>query len=145
MEKTADNNFYFHECMRYREYFNVMLQWTLLLQKGIKIDEYLSSKGYKSIVIYGMSDIGNCLAGELLESKQCELLYTIDQGTPKLYYDVKCYRLNELNGLDKPDIIIITLPHIYEKIKNDVGQKIDCKIQSITELVYDAYYSVEVK
>ena len=116
-----------------------------MLQKGIKVDEYLSAKGYKKIVIYGMSDIGNCLAGELLQSTQCELLYTIDQGMPKLYYDVKCYRLNEINGLRKPDIIIITLPHIYEKIKADVKRKVDCELVSITELVYDAYYSMEEK
>ncbi len=138
-----DEKFYIKEYVRFREYYNVMLQWVLLLQKGIKIDEFLKSRGYSKIVIYGMSDIGNCLVSEIKKGCNCEILYTIDQGNPKLYYNVPCYKLKDLWNLEKPDIIVVTIPYLYDQIKDDITRIGDYMTISITELVYDAYYNVE--
>lgn len=135
---------YYKEYVKYREYYNVMQQWVLLYQKGLFLSEYLAKNGIKNIVIYGMSDIGNCVLGDIIRSGVCQCLYTLDQGNAKLYYDIKCYRLSELNKLEKPDLIIVTVPHVYEQIKNSIENLGNYNVVSITELVYNAYYDMEM-
>ena len=85
---------YEKEYVKYKECYNAMLQWLLLKQKRKSISEYLYKQGYRKLAIYGMSDIGNCLYGDLIEKQFCDVLYAIDQGVPKLYYDIMCYNLS---------------------------------------------------
>lgn len=138
-----DEKFYSHEIAKWKEYFNVMLQWVFLSQKGVDIGRYLEKNGYYKIAVYGMADIGNCLAGQIIKSGHCKLLYGIDQGFPKLYYDIPCYKLEHIAELEQPDVVIVTLPHIYEEIKEDIEQTVRWETMSVTELIYDAYYDVE--
>lgn len=136
---------YYKEYIKFREYYNVMQQWVVMLQNKISISEYLLQNGYKKIAVYGMSDIGNCLAAEITEDNKCDLLYAIDQGEPKLYTDISCIKLDEISRYDKPDLIIVTLPHIFEEIRDKIALLCDCKIKSITEIVYNACYNVRME
>lgn len=137
-----ESKFYINEYIKYREYYNAMLQWTLLYQKNRTLSEYLYNIGYEKIAIYGMSDMGNCLAGDLIGSKYCKCLYAIDQGNAKLFYDIKCYKLTELPKLAKPDLVVVTVPHAYDQIKMEISRMGCFNIISITELVYNAYYEI---
>lgn len=139
------DDYYLKEYTKFREYYNVMQQWVVMLQKKISLSEYLLQNGFKKIVLYGMSDIGNCLAAEIMEDDKCDLLYAIDQGEPKLYTDVTCIKLDEIPCYEKPDLIIVTLPHIFEEIRDRITLLCDCKIKSITEVVYNACYNVRME
>ena len=135
---------YFKEYLKFKEYYNVMQQWVVMLQKKISLSEYLLRNGYKKIALYGMSDIGNCLAIEIKEDNKCDLLYAIDQGEPKLYTDIICIKLDEISYYEKPDLIIITLPHIFQDIREKIALLCDCEIKSITEIIYNACYNVRM-
>lgn len=127
------------DAVKYNELYNAALQWLWLKLDGKKISDYLSQHGKKKIVIYGMSDMGNCLYKDL-QNSNVKVLYTIDQGFPKLYYDIECYKLDEVSERDKPDMVIVTIPHIYEKIVDSIRTYFDCEVICITELVYKAMY-----
>lgn len=133
----------FTEYVKYREYYNVMLQWTLLYQKGIAVSDYLQKHGYNRVAIYGMSDIGNCFLGDLLSNHKCECIFAIDQGNPKLFYDIECYKLEDLRELEKPDLIVVMVPHVYNAVRNTILDIGNYEIISITELIYDAFYEIE--
>lgn len=119
------------------ENYNAMLQWVVAFQHGNNMASFLERKGYKKIAVYGMNDIGNCLVREIIRSDELELLYTIDQGNPKLYFDVKCFKLDDIMSMKKPDIIIVALPYLYEKIKDEIREKTNCNTVSVTEIVYE--------
>lgn len=119
------------------ENYNVTLQWLVAMQHGNKLEDYLIKNGYKKIAVYGMNEIGNCVARELVRSEVVRFLYAIDQGEPKLYIDVKCFRLNDIFDKEKPDIIIVALPFLFEKIHREIENATGCITKSITEIVYE--------
>ena len=121
----------------YYENFNATLQFLVAKQNGNMMDDYLYSLGYEKVAVYGMNDLGNCVVRELKDSKIVRLLYAVDQGSPKLFFDIDCYRLNEVPLDNKPDIVIVTLPYLYDEIYKDIEKALDRPTMSITQLVYD--------
>ncbi len=117
--------------------YNAMLQWVVATQQGYNMCDYLVRNGWGKIAVYGMNDIGNCVVRELLKDKRVELMYVIDQGWPKLYFDVDCYKLNELPRDDKPDLVIVSLPGIFDDVVKDIRLELDSTIMSITEVVFE--------
>lgn len=128
------------ENKKFREMFNVCIEWINLKQKKRQIDIYLKNMGYERIVIYGMGDIGNRLCFELLENNLFEFIYAVDQGLPKLFYDLPCYTLENAPDKGHVDLVIITIPSSFLKIKEQVSEYYNCDIISIRELIYDVSY-----
>ncbi len=81
------------------------IKWIELRQKKMKIDEYLSEKGYCTAAIYGMSYMGERLAYELNDSN-IEVLYGIDKDAKKKNSDIPVFLPSELP--ERVDIIINT-------------------------------------
>lgn len=119
------------------ENYNVALQWLVAMQNGCSLEDYLYKEGYKNVVVYGMNDIGNCVVRSLYKSSKINFLYAIDQGDPKLYFDIKCFKLAEIPSQPKADVIIVALPSIYEDIKDDIERVTGCKTLDIAEIVYE--------
>ena len=130
----------YKELEKYREYYNTTLQWLVLKEHGLSIADFLVAYNYKNVAIYGMGDMGNCFYMEIRDSKEINFLYAIDQGFPKLYFDIPCYRLNELNDKEVPDLVVVMLPHIYEDLKQKLTEILPCDIVPINELVYKTMY-----
>lgn len=55
-----------------------LMKWVEVLQKGYSISEYLKRKGYQTVVIYGMGQLGGLLFKELSET-DIKVLYAIDR------------------------------------------------------------------
>ncbi len=119
------------------ENYNAMLQWMVATQHGYRLDEYLAAKNYCRIAVYGMNEIGNCVVRELIDSDRVSFCYAIDQGTPKLYFDIPCFKLDEIPKEKKVDLIIVALPYWYDSIKSEIEGVTGIKTASITELVYE--------
>ena len=122
---------------RLNEYYNATLQWLVAYQSGFRLDTYLNSMGIKTIAVYGMNDIGNCIVRELISNDKVSFLYAIDQGAPKLYFDIDCCTLEELADKPVPDMVIVAVPHIFTEVRKDIIGRINTKVISITQLVYD--------
>lgn len=132
------------ELEKYREYYNAVLQWLFLKEYNIKIDDFLFANNYRNIAIYGMGDMGNCLYMEIRNSEKVKFLYSIDQGFPKLYFDIPCYKLDELSDKEIPDVVIVMLPNIYDQVKKSINKVLQCDTISITELVYESMYGRKI-
>jgi hypothetical protein len=122
---------------KFRELYNLAIQWVVIHQKNIDLADELFNRNYKRIVIYGMSDIGNRLFFELSQNSKIQILYTIDQGEPKQYYDFNCVKLEELYKYDEPDVVIVTVPHMFDEIKNNLSKYFQCDVISMTDFLYE--------
>ncbi|MEY8377269.1 hypothetical protein AALD22_16040 [Lachnospiraceae bacterium 56-18] len=81
------------------------IKWVETRQKKIKIDEFLSEKGYCTAAIYGMSYMGERLAYELKDSS-IEVLYGIDKDALNKHMSIPIFLPSELP--ERVDIIINT-------------------------------------
>ena len=119
------------------ENYNTTLQWVVAMQHGHRLDEFLKGRGYQKIAVYGMNDLGNCVVREILNSDELEILFVLDQGEPKLYFDIDCYHLETMPTDVRPDVIIVALPFLYEEIKDNIQIVSKCKTISIKDMVYE--------
>ena len=120
-----------------RENYNAVLQFLVAKQHGKRMDDYLFRRGYSNIAVYGMNDIGNAVIRELMDSDLVKIEYAIDQGNPKLYFDVDCYRLDGIPKNRRVDLVIVTLTHLYDQVKKDIEKYYICPVISVTDIVYE--------
>lgn len=92
----------------------------------------LWKKGYKEIMIYGWSFLGEQLYKDL-EGTQIKVKGILDRRTVTNVYNIPTYSLN--SKLPKVDAVIITVLYDGEKIKNDLAKVVKCPAINLEELV----------
>jgi len=122
------------EVDKYKEYYNMLNQWLILKQEGNNLDRYFLNKGYKTIAIYGMGDLGNRLYDEL-KSTSIEVKYAIDKNGAARHSDVKVFDLSDELDSDI-DVIVITPIFAYDEIEQTLMSKYDKAIVSLEDVVY---------
>lgn len=113
--------------------FLALYDWMDLEQKDHKaIAVLLQEKGYKEIIIYGWSYLGNCLYKEL-EGTSIKVKGILDRRCVSNIYNIPVYSLES----DPPeaDAVINTVLYDQEKIREAVGRKIKCPVINIEELM----------
>lgn len=117
---------------------NVLLQvfskWMCMKSKGKTIAGYLTEKGYRSIAIYGMHYLGECLLEELKESG-IEVRYAIDRNAASLYADVDILTLDD--NIPKVDAVIVTAIWSFDEIKKSISEVAEYPVLSLKDIVYD--------
>lgn len=126
---------WFFQSNKFRGYYDVGIKLLKAKQDDKKLEGYFTRNGYREIAIYGMADIGNCLWKELKGSREVRVIYGIDQGMPKTEEDIRVYRLEDIRNLEQPDVVVVTLPHIYDVIEAEIKKYVECKIVSVMEVV----------
>lgn len=121
---------------RYESYWRVLHQWLNLKEKGIKVGDYLLSRGYKKIGIYGMGMLGKHLIEELKDSG-VDLVCGIDKNAESMYLPITLVT-PERACYSKVDLIIVTVVYDYEKVKSEVSVYTDKQIVSILDVLKDA-------
>lgn len=125
------------ELIKQREFYSILVRWINIHHKGKTIDQYFIEKGYKSIAIYGMAELGELLYDELFDTS-IEIKYVIDKRHERVYAEVPvCSPEDEL---EKVDAIIITAVHYYGEISEKLIKKIDCPMISLDTVVYSLNY-----
>lgn len=110
--------------------------WMMTKQEGKSIPEYLKKRNIESVVIYGMSFLGNRLYHELCENG-IEVKYGIDQNTKYEMLDLAIYQIEDLKGVaDKSDTVIVTAIFAYDAIKQKLIESGYQSIYSIDEILY---------
>ena len=120
-----------------KEFYNILVRWVSIHHKGRTIDQYFIEKGFKSIAIYGMSDLGELLYDELFDTN-IEIKYVIDQCHERVYAEVPV--LSPEDELEKVDAIIITAVHYFEEISEVLIKKINCPMISLDTVTYSLNY-----
>ncbi|SFU66086.1 hypothetical protein [Butyrivibrio sp. M55] len=121
------------EARKYEDYYKLLAKWMVKKQQGKNITNYLYSRGFKEIAIYGMKEVGQILLGEL-DAEKVEVKYAIDQsGESSGGISIEVYYPNDL--LDKVDAIVVTPIYYFDDIKRHMETKIGCPIISIEEII----------
>lgn len=118
---------------RYGEYWRTLRRWLLLNLQGKTVCGYFAQNKYGRIAIYGLGMLGVPFVEEM-RNHHIPIAYGIDQDEHKgKKFDFPVYRLQD--ELPETDIIIITVGHNGDVIKQQIAQKKDCKIVLINELL----------
>lgn len=119
---------------KFMEFYDVLLRWNLVRQKGRNLSEFFEQKEFSSIAIYGMKDLGQALYREL-ENSSVKVLYGIDRDAEHIYLPYDIFSPNE--DLAPVDAIVVTAIHYYDEIEELLRKKMSCPIFSIEDVVWE--------
>lgn len=113
-------------------FYDVLVSWINLLQNGEKIEAILRKRGYHSIAIYGMAELGQLLLNELLKTN-IEVKCLIDQKADMLEFNTKIVKPTEFD--ECVDAIIVTAVYNFSEIEKQMTSISECVCISLEELV----------
>ena len=117
----------------YQSSYNIMNQWVAKKQRGISLEQYFDKNEYKSVAIYGMGTMGILLFDELKDTN-IEIKYGIDKDPYCTYPGLEIVEPGD--GLEKVDVIVVTIVTAFNGIKNMLSEYTDIPIVSIEDVVY---------
>ncbi len=118
------------------EFYNILVQWVSLKEKGITIDRFMKKNGYRTAAIYGMKELGELLYDEM-KNAGIHIEYIVDQFCDPIFIDVPVIKPDE--SLFPTDVIIVTAVHYFEEIRKLLKSKIDCPIYSLEDVLFFEY------
>lgn len=121
--------------LKFKQYYNTLNQWLNNKEENKNAADFFKNKGYKTVAIYGMGELGTRLYNELKgKEKEVKVKYVIDQSIDYLNHELKVVSPEDV--LEEVDIIVVTPTFAYEEIKNKLKTKNNCPIISIDEVLY---------
>lgn len=119
----------------------VFTQWLKLKQKGKSLADYFKENNYKTIAVYGVHYLGECLIQELKDT-EIEVKYAIDQNADHICLDVNDdgESLNIIKPEEKfpqADAIVVTAFYFFDEIEEMLSGKTDCPILSLEDIIYE--------
>lgn len=124
-----------------QEFYELLLLWLELRQRGGTLLNYFDKRGYKEVAIYGVKELGQALNFEL-ERIGIEVKYLIDKNADTIYSDKKIYLPDD--NLPEVDAILVTALHYYSEIENELSARINYPIINLTDIIYEALtYQIE--
>ncbi|MDD2972730.1 MAG: hypothetical protein PHE02_11440 [Lachnospiraceae bacterium] len=118
---------------KFRVYYEVLNQWLALKQEGKGIAVYLSEKGYRTIAIYGMGELGNRLKSEL-DKTDISIKYCLDKESVCL--DEHQNVIDFDAKLPSVDLIIVTAMFAFDEIEEELSDRTDSRIMPLDELIF---------
>lgn len=112
--------------------FKFANEWNKLKQKGIGIEKYFKDKGYYSIAIYGMGDLGERFADEI-KNTDISIKYAIDRSRKCRYTDIEIKNIDEI--LPKVDAVVVTPIYNFWEIQPSLRDKVKCPIISLEDVI----------
>jgi len=100
---------------RFQKELLMMKRWMQIKQQGISIVEYIKAHYGTKVAIYGMSDYGKLLVGEL-EGTDVKVVYGIDKNAEGINMNITIYKPEE--HLPEVDVVIVTAVHVYDEVRN---------------------------
>ena len=118
---------------KFKQYYNVLIQWLELKQKGKKLDDFFVKNSIKTVAIYGMGEMGTRLYEELKNSN-VEVKYAIDKNADSTYSELKVIETEDIR--DDVDAIVVSAIFAFDEIREELEKKVNCQILSLDDIVY---------
>ena len=118
------------------EFYDLLIQWVEVKQRGCSISEYLHERQFDRIAIYGIKEIGELLLKEL-EGSEVEVAYVIDRDADSLFLPIHVCRPDD--SLKSVDAIVVTCIHYFDEIKKTMESKMNCPVLSIEDIVFQMW------
>lgn len=128
---------YYKKFMAYKRQYDIMYKWMYCDLYNRKLEDTLLNQGIKSIMIYGIGEIGGLIYDKLKSTSVSVECFVDSYSVAQKYYleEVDVIRPNEISER-KADLIIISLPQIAESIEADlVDLGVTIPIQSIESII----------
>lgn len=106
--------------------------WLSIKNNKVHISYYLYQKGYKTIAIYGVTNLGKQLYQELSEDK-FEVSYFIDMNAP--YFNEQFPVCSPKEKLKQVDAVVISLVQDEKQISDLLKARLSADIWTIAELI----------
>ncbi len=117
-----------------KEFYNLLIAWVGMKQRRVGLSSVLMDKGFLTVAIYGMKELGELLVSELDDS-EVEIKYVIDRNKDMVKSAYPVFQLEE--GLPDVDVIIVTAIHYYPDIVIALKDRVSCPIVSLEDLIYE--------
>lgn len=116
--------------------YNVQLlnQWLMAKQTGIKMEDYFKKNHYKRIVIYGMNFLGERLVDELKET-DIEIIAGVDKNAKGIFAEMPLFLPEDT--IPDADCMVVTPLFFFDEIKKSMLSKINYPIISLEDILYD--------
>lgn len=125
-----------YKVQRYEGYWKTLHQWMILKEKKIELADFLINQDYHRIAIYGMGMLGKHLLEDLCDTN-IKLICGIDKNADSITLPIPVVTPDKVI-YEKVDLIIVTVIHDYENIKNELTGYTTKKISSLLDLLKDA-------
>lgn len=113
-------------------FYFLLIKWLSCSQKGDKLARYFDSRGYRTVAIYGMKELGVSLLEELRDSG-IDVIYGIDKDADNIYVPLDIYKPEET--LIIVDAVVVTAVAYFDDIKKQLERKVNCPIVSLEEVI----------
>lgn len=120
---------------KFKGYYNMLNQWLCLKQKGESLENFFIDRGYKTVAIYGMGEMGCRFYDELKNSDKVCIKFGIDKNIPLMEDGLKTYGLEDIP--DSVDVVVVTATFAFNEIKENLEKKLSSKIISLDDVVFD--------
>ncbi|HBA68062.1 MAG TPA: hypothetical protein DCZ40_01720 [Lachnospiraceae bacterium] len=121
---------------RNKKKFDLMCQWMKLKIQGIYLIEFFQDRGFQSIAIFGMGEIGQLMYDELVMEKKLTIQYAIDQSGIQYLESLPVYCLDK--DLPKVDAIVITPVLITDQLEEQIYESLgECVTFVFEEILYE--------
>lgn len=120
---------------RMHKLFSIANYWLLLDIGGDKLGMKIEKKGYQTVAIYGMGELGIRFIEELKLNTSVNVLYGIDRNADRISTYIPVYKLEDIQKKQSPELVIITAYGIDEWLKDNIRKAVGCDIVSIEELI----------
>lgn len=118
---------------KFKGYYNMQNQWLQLKLEGKSLESFFLDKGYQTVAIYGMGEMGNRLYEEL-KGSQVQVKYGIDKNASGTYADIDVFTLDD--DLEAVDVVVVTAVFDFCKIEEEISGLFTCPIISLDEVVF---------
>lgn len=119
---------------KFKSYYHMLNQWILIKKEGKSLEKYFLDRGYKTIAIYGMGEMGNRLYEELKDSV-VEVKYAVDKNASRAYSELDIVDLED--DLEEVDAIVVTAVFEFDEIENNLSEKGNFSIVSLEDVIYE--------
>ncbi|HCT90058.1 MAG TPA: hypothetical protein DF613_01550 [Lachnospiraceae bacterium] len=118
------------------EFYDLLIRWVALYQENRKIAEWITGKGYRSIGVYGMRELGVLIYHELAR-EGFEKCVAIDQNADNLNLNSDMEIQSPTEKLSDLDLIIVAAPHYFEEIRKSLESMTQADVVSIEDIVFE--------
>lgn len=137
---SGNENQLYKRYKRLEAQYHLLNQWMALGEAGITLEKLLCARGYGTIAIYGMSDIGKHVY-HALEGSSIKVCYGMDQSQSGKYAEMMIRKPDEI--MEPVDVLIVTAIMDFESIKEHLKDKAGFPIVSLEEILYETVIGCE--
>ena len=119
---------------KFKAFYDILVRWHMIRGTGNVVEKYLLDRGYKSIAIYGMKELGVILFEELKDSA-VSVKYAIDRNASSICRgDIRIVTPD--SEMDAVDAVVVTVIQSFDEIKDSVYGVLKCPVISIEDILF---------